>query len=213
MLQIESGFLFQSAEKEGVETRHYVYPNALLRVGVVKNFEFRFVTQQETAITEINDAIVSEASGMSNLQVGFKYRLFTAEEKRPEIGFLSHLVVPSGTGGLNNNRFGVINKLAVTHFISEKFNLAYNIGYDYLGTGNGNLFYSLAFGFSLSKKLSVFIEPYGFLNNLEDFELNADAGFTYLLNNNVQLDYSFASGLNQTMSYHAVGISVLMPGF
>jgi len=213
MLQIESGLLFQSSESEGVEVRSYTYPNTLLRLGVVKNFEFRFVTQLESEVIEANDMVVSNESGMSNLEVGFKYRLLSPTDKRPEIGFLSHAVIPSGTDGLNNNNYGVVNKLAVTHDINDKLSIAYNLGYNYFGTGNGDGFYSLAFGFGLTDRLGVYIEPYGFYNNFEDFVINADAGFTYLINNNTQFDYSFASGINQTMSYHSVGLSVLVPGF
>ncbi len=45
----------------------------------------------------------------------------------------------------------------------------------------------------------------------EDTILNFDAGFTYLPNPNVQLDFSFGTGINDTMNYLSVGCSWLIP--
>ncbi len=218
VLQIETGFSFMTegyAIPGGLITpttegrlQQVALPNTLWRLGVSKRFELRLVTQPELQKTYVDDVETNKVFGVADLQVGFKVNILEKKEGRSEIGFLSHLVVPTGTEGISGGEYGVINKLAVTHSLSENHNLAWNIGYDYLGTGNGDLFYSLSWAISLTEKVGVYLEPYGFVTDLDILVFNADAGFTYLINNNLQFDYSFGLGITEDMNYHAVGLSV-----
>ena len=57
----------------------------------------------------------------------------------------------------------------------------------------------------------MYIEAYGDYVEFEDWLNSMDAGFTYLLRDNVQLDYSFGWGLDYTMNYHSIGISFYLP--
>lgn len=210
-LQVETGLLYMTKETNGIDGRTYLLPTSLFRVGISNHFELRAVSQIESFQTVVDDSITNRSWGVSNFEVGFKVNFWSAKGKRPEVGFLSHLVVPTGSEAFNDGRAGVINKLAVTHELSEKHTLAYNIGWDYFGQGNGDLFYSLAWGIGLSDKVGLYVEPYGFYRNLETWVSNLDAGFTYLLQDNVQLDYSFGMGLDNTMNYQSIGISFIIP--
>lgn len=212
VLQIESGFTYQVNTPDILEGKIEAYSwNTLWRVGLADRLELRVVTQPEYGRVVGKGETLSEASGLADLQLGFKVNIVKAGEGHPEVGFLSHLVVPTGSEGLTANRYGVINKLAVSHSLSNTHTLAWNIGYNYLGFGNGNLSYSLSWGIGLSDRLSVYLEPYGFAENMEDLLLNADAGFTYLLSDNLQFDYSFGVGINQQMNYHSIGASIRLP--
>lgn len=218
VLQIESGFTFMTEDftdkistvKPAVETREetYALPNTLFRIGIAERFELRVVTQPDLQRTLTFNKETNRSFGLADLEVGFKVNLLKAKEGRPEIGFLSHLVVPTGTDGISGEAYGVINKLAVTHSLSETHTLAWNLGYDYLGTGNGDFFYSLAWGIALSDRVGIYIEPYGFYENMEDLKASADAGFTYLFSDDIQFDYSFGVGLNHEMNYHSIGLSL-----
>ena len=86
--------------------------------------------------------------------------------------------------------------------------LGYNVGYDYFGEGIGNLTYSVALGISITDTFGIYIEPYGSLNEFETYESSFDAGIAYLLKDNVQLDFSFGTGINHTMNYLSIGCSV-----
>ncbi len=210
--QVEAGTLFMHEQQStSLETRTAALPNALFRIGIVRHFELRAVVQPQLIRTYLNDELLSRDFGMADLQAGFKVQFCEAKGRAPEIGFLSHLVIPTGTESYNNFAYGLINKLAFTHFLSSKHSLAYNIGYDYFGTGNGDLFYSLAWSISLGERTKLYAEPYGQLLNLQDWVVNADAGFTYLLMHNVQLDYSFGVGINNLMNYQSFGISFRLP--
>ncbi len=212
ILQIESGVTYMVSRPSMLNGKvENLSWNTLWRVGLADRFELRVVTQPEYGRLVGNGETQSEYGGLADLQLGFKVNILKAGEGHPEVGFLSHLVVPSGTDELSINGYGVINKLAVTHSLSQSHTLAWNIGYDYLGIGNGDLFYSLAWGVGLGDRLSIYFEPYGLLENMDDLVLNADAGFTYLLSDNIQFDYSFGVGISDEMNYHSIGLSLRLP--
>jgi hypothetical protein len=57
--------------------------------------------------------------------------------------------------------------------------------------------YTLAFGYAITDQLNCYVEPYGFLtNNGEELHL-VNGGFTYLVNDNFQLDLTGGFGLNE----------------
>lgn len=213
-LQIESGATFMTSCRNGFRTESYALPNTLWRLGLVNRFELRLVTQPtiERVIYDNPNLESLKTGGLTDLVVGFKVQFTDGAGRAPQIGFLSHLVLPTGTDGLSGEELGVINKLAVTHNLSEKHTIAWNIGYDYLGNNSsGDLFYSLVWGIGLSDKLGVYFEPYGYLRNFEDLEASADAGLTYLISKDLQLDYSFGMGINHEMNYHSAGFSLRLP--
>jgi hypothetical protein len=199
-LQIEAGALFQRGD--GVQAN--AYPSILWRYGITKNVELRLLTQFET-----NKLLSSSLknSGISDLQIGTKIQIFKKENVNTEIAFLSHLILPTAKSELTNNKVGTINKLSISHAISEKIGLGYNVGYDYFGNGSGNLTYSVALGISLSDKIGFYVEPYGEFTEFESHLASFDTGFTYLLKDNFQLDISYGTGLNYDMNYFSIGFS------
>jgi hypothetical protein len=199
-LQIEAGALFQRGS--GIQAN--AYPSVLWRYGVTKNFELRLFTQFETN-KRLNSSLKN--SGISDIQIGTKIQLFKKENVNTEIAFLSHVILPTAKRELTNDKIGTINKLSISHVILEKISLGYNVGYDYFGTGDGNLTYSVALGISLSQKIVFYIEPYGEFTEFENHLASFDTGFTYLLKKNLQLDISYGTGLNYTMNYFSTGFS------
>lgn len=203
-LQIESGILIGFEGDAFNSTRQLLAPTNLFRYGVTDLFEIRIVSQYETLKLQ-----EFKTQGISDLQVGTKIQLFQDENANTEVAFLSHIVLPSGARELTVDRFGTINKLSVSHGLGENLGLGYNIGYDYF-EGRGDFTYSIALGISVNDRVGLYIEPYGAFVELEEHVANFDAGFTYLVNENLQLDYSFGVGINHRMNYNSVGISWLI---
>lgn len=131
--------------------------------------------------------------------------MFQKEDSRTEVAFLTHLVIPTGSAGHSNDAFGTINKLAVSHEINDHLGLGYNLGFNYLGSGKGDLTYSLVLGVGVGEKVGIYAEAYGEWVNLEDYLHKFDTGLTYLLKENLQLDFSFGTGINHRMNYLSVG--------
>ena len=203
--QIESGILVGFTDNNNNSEEQLLLPSTLFRIAIVKGVELRIISQFERIK---NTSIGSNDTGISDLEVGTKIQLLQKEDSNSEIAFLTHVVLPTGSKSLTSNRFGTINKLAVSHSLSDKIGLGYNVGYNFLGNNNGDMTYSLSLTFSISDKLGVYAEPYGALIDLKNHESNFDAGLTYLLQDNFQLDFSFGTGINNTMNYIAVGASI-----
>ncbi len=199
-LQIESGMLVGFSE----ETRQLLVPSTLFRLGLTDWLELRVLNQFENVK---NEASGEKVSGISDLELGTKIQIFRKEDVNAEVAFLSHLIIPTGSKLLTNDKFGTINKLSISHEISKHLGIGYNVGYNYFGEGKGDLTYSLALGIGITEKVSVYLEPYGDLAEFEDHIANVDAGLTYLLRDNFQLDFSFGTGINHTMNYISLGFS------
>lgn len=204
-LQIESGILIGFEENGTFSTRQILFPTTLFRYGLTKGIEIRVLNQFE-------DVKIGGKStqGISDIELGAKIQILKDEDKNTEIAVLSHLLVPSGTKELTGDKFGTINKISVSHLLKENLGLGYNLGYDYFGENNGDLTFSLALGIGLSKKVEIYIETFGKMEQLEEFVVNFDTGFTYLVRENLQFDFSFGTGINNRMNYISIGCSWLI---
>ena len=204
-LQIESGILFEITKDNYFSEELLLAPTVLWRYGISDEIELRLLTE----FSSIKDKLTSEkARGFTDLQVGTKIQILKKEDVKTEIAFLSHLIIPTAKNALTLDKIGSINKLSIAHDIGDVFGLGYNIGYDYYGFGSGNLSYSLALGLSISDKVNFYIEPYGALVELDYHRSNFDAGITYLVQDNLQLDVSAGTGLNHKMNYVSIGFSI-----
>ena len=203
-LQVESGFLIGFEGDDQFSMRQILLPTNLFRYGVSKVIEVRFLSQFESLKLENH-----LTQGISDIEIGAKMQILNSGNNT-EIAFLSHLIVPTGTKELTSDKFGTVNKLSVSHQLSENIGLGYNLGYNYFGSTNGDLTYSLVLGIGVNDKVGIYIEPFGEVKNFENFIINFDSGFTYLASENLQLDFSFGTGINNTMNYISLGCSWLI---
>ncbi len=204
-LQIESGLLMGFEGDKHFSTRQILAPTTLFRYGISEKIELRFVNQFESY--KYRD---EKIQGIGDIEIGAKIELNKSENPSVEMAFLSHLIIPSGSIEFTNHDYGVVNKFALSHDLNEKASLGYNVGYDYFGEGDGNLTYSAALGIGVTEKVGIYAEFYGEYAEFETFNLNFDAGVTYLLNDHFQLDFSFGNGVNNRMNYVSTGLSWLI---
>ena len=203
--QIETGVLVAFTDADRLSERQLLLPSTLFRISLTEGLELRILSQFES---NKNKTFVETFSGISDLEVGAKVQLFKKEDVNTETAFLSHLILPTGSKDITLDEIGTINKLSISHSLSESVGIGYNVGYNYFGDGKGDLTYSLAIGFGITDKLAVYLEPYGDLVEFDEHISNFDAGFTYLIKGNFQLDFSFGSGINHTMNYISMGCSL-----
>ena len=203
-LQIESGMLIKFAEEGDVSLREIAIPTTLFRYGLGKLIEIR-VANTYLNIKEKNTS--NEISGISDLEIGAKIQLFKKESSKTEIAFLSHVVLPTGTKEVSFEKLGTINKLSISHVLTDNIGLGYNLGYNYFGIEDGFLTYSLVLGIAVTERVGMYLEPYGSVGIFDEHLANFDAGITYLVKDNFQLDFSFGTGINYTMNYLSAGFS------
>lgn len=203
-LQLESGAQISFQDKKTYTNRKIILPTTLFRYGITKGIELRLVNQYEA-----NKEGSFYYEGISDIEIGTKIILLKKENVNTEVAFLSHLILPIGSMDISSNSFGTINKLCISHQITKESSFGYNLGYNYLGKGIGDLSYTFSYGISVNKSFGIYIEPYGSILEMKDLIINMDAGLTYSPNPNIQLDYSFGAGINNHMNYIALGCSWL----
>lgn len=205
-LQIESGILIAYTGEEN-SVRQILAPTNLLRYGLTDKLEIRFVSQFETLKFGS-----SSISGISNLEIGTKINLVdNTEGKNLAIGFLAHAVTPYGSAEFSSEDWGAITRILISHDLNQDWSIGYNFGYNKLaGSSNGDFTYTIAAGRAVNDKIGIYFEPFGEFREMEDFIINFDAGFTYLPTPDIQLDFSFGTGINERMNYISVGASWLM---
>jgi len=181
--QIESGWTFNS---DGGSL------NNLLRIGTFKGIELRFSTNLISGHEDMTGLFPS----LDNLEFGAKFKILDKKETLTKISFLSHLSVSTE---YSDNSGGLLNRILVSHELSESFELAYNLGYsNYFEQDNGLLVYSLVVAKSFGN-LGAFVEIFG------DSYSNWDLGITYLIKDNLQADISYGQGINNELSYLSIG--------
>ena len=187
-IQLESGFLIQ---RDSGETQPISAPNLLLRYGLTEKTELRLM----------NDVFVNE--GIVELGVwtiGTKIQLF--ESDKMNLSVLPSIQIPSVYGEIGSLSEQPINaKLIGNYVVNNANSVGYTIGYTF---NNSQIGYSLFLGHNFSDKISTFIELYGFND-----QLNIDAGLAYLIQDKLQFDAYFGTGLNNKMVFTSVGLSYL----
>jgi hypothetical protein len=179
-------------------------PTALFRYGLFQDIELRFVEQ----LAGFDNQTTSEADyGLSDIELGVKIQILKKEGINSVIAFITHLIIPSGSPELTNSNYGTLSKFAISHGINDFLGLGYNLGYNYFGTGNGDITYSLVLGIDITEKFGMYAEIFGQYSDLSELTSNLDGGITYLVKDNIQLDLSIGLGLNQKMNYFAFGFS------
>lgn len=222
-LQIESGLLFERTSLgTDVSQLRSVYPTSLFRIGLAEKLELRIVNEVVNyKVTSSHPLIRStDYSGTENLQIGFKYQI-TESDAKVVIGAIAHAIVPTGTEVITNDMYGIFSRVSFSYNVSENKNFSANIGYNNYDldlrdgelqrSQDGNLIYTLVYGVGISDRVGMYVEAFGDYVNFDFWENNMDAGMTYLLRENIQLDYSYGWGLNEEMNYHSVGVSVRLP--
>ena len=177
--------------------------NSLFRVGVSDKLEFRLVTDVVVDPRDLHSN-GTKTIGLSDLEIGLKYNFFAGSTN---ISYLGHAILPTGTDFLTQDEYGLSSRLLIDGDFSSTVSYGINLGYDYLGEGLDFLAYTLAFGFAINDEIGCFIEVFGDAELEGDHLSNFDLGFTYLVNDNLQLDISTGAGINNNMNFLSAGLS------
>ena len=190
-LQFENGF---SIEKSNSETTTLVMPTILTKFGINDHFELRLITEYVTDQSETN-----KVSGINPVLIGFKARLFEEKGIIPITSFIGHLSLPDlASKNFKTTYYAPEFRFTMQHTISEKQSLSYNLGAEWNGaTAEPVFIYTLTSGYSISEKISGYIELYGFMPQIDKSDHRFDAGLNYLFNPNHQLDVSAGFGLSK----------------
>lgn len=200
VLQIETGGLYESYEDQSVKSENYTYNTTLVRYGILDNLELRLGWDFVEGVTKVNGKKLDDVnSGFSPLLLGVKIDIAEEKNGMPEIALIGH-VFPlfSASQDFRPESTGVDFRFSFSHTLSESSSIAYNLGGEW---GNDSpeaaAIYTIAYGYSITDKLGMYAELYGDLP--EDSSANHywDAGLTFLVSNDLQLDSYFGTSITE----------------
>ena len=214
-LQVETGGFYESFEDNGIKNETYTYNTTLVRYGLLNNLELRLGWDFLEGQTKVNGMTLDNVtSGFNPLLFGFKTTIAEENGWMPEIGFLGHLYLPFTAGtDYKPETTGVDFRFSFANTLSEKSSIAYNLGAAWRDDSpEAAYLYTIAYGYSITGKLGAYAELYG------DFPENSkanhlwDAGLTYLVSNNVQLDATVGSSITKGQDLLlSAGVSFRVP--
>lgn len=198
--QIEAGTTFteQSGESGALTTP------TLLRFGLDDSWEFRLESDLITLLSP-------GAGGFSDFTVGAKVNLMEGE--RSAAGIVMNVNVPSGFRDVRSTVDPAV-KFLFDQDLGEGWGLGFNAGAVLTEDDTGTRFLQPVFAVAVGKELTDSFRIYGeaFGDGPAeaggDYQMGADAGFTYLLNNDLQFDLSIAAGLSPDTPDWALGLGV-----
>ncbi len=198
-LQIETGFVQENKETSIVNEKAFGYNSTLLRYGLLANFELRLGLEYLAYEIESKHTTFSErASGISPLYTGFKVEVAEEDGWRPDVAFLGGMVLPFTAAKEFKTEYSAGDmRFSFSHTLSQRFSVGYNVGVEWDGeTAVPGYFYSAVLGVQITDQLGGFVESFGLMPEKGDEEHLLDAGLTYLLSPNFQLDISGGLGLS-----------------
>ncbi len=205
-LQIETGFVFEKDNAFGNDYYAYSYPTTLLRYGLLKNTEIRLGFDILGQKMNNEDITI----GLGPLYIGNKTKIMDEDGCKPEVAILGGLILPFTAKEEFKTRYTAADfRLAFSHTLNDMFSVGYNFGLQWDGENAGpGYFYSGALGMSVTEQFGVFAEYYGVLPEAGDKQHLLDTGLTYLVKQNLQLDFSIGIGVNDEATDQFIGFGL-----
>ena len=167
-----------------------------LRLGLLNNVDLHFVvdTYAHARTEDVANGSVDTASGFGDVQTRLKINFWGNEGGRTAFGVLPFVKWPLPRSGLRNGKTegGVILPFALD--LGRGWSLGAMTEFDFVADDAGDretqFVNSVTVGHSVTPKLEVYAEFYTVTRRSPDFRWQgqADAGWTYALTQNLQLD-------------------------
>lgn len=216
--QIEFGYTFTSDSESGTRVRSHSLGEPLLRYGILADWlELRlglFPIVERTS----SGGRTNTTAGTEDLYLGLKIGLTPQEGPLPEMALIPQMTVPTGSSAFTNDEVlpGVnwIYGWELTESLSTAGSTQINRTIDE-GTGRAysEIAQSWTVASSLNDRLGAYTEWFALFPHSADtarVEHYVNGGFTYLVNNDVQLDVRVGKGLNRAADdwFAGAGMSV-----
>jgi outer membrane putative beta-barrel porin/alpha-amylase len=223
-LHLETGYTFTYDDENGLRSSDQTFPEALLRVGVVKDWELRLGwtgwSLTEELFTEENDAgrmvrREEHDDGGTDMTVGFKRYLLPQKGLRPELGVIGELSLPTGTGTKSSGDVDPQVKILWSYDLPADSYVAGNLNFAVPTSEDGRFFQtsaSVSLGHQLTDWMGMYVEYFGFYPNdrWTDCAHTVNGGFTFLITDNLQFDVRTGAGLNEEADDFFAGAGLSM---
>ncbi len=198
-MQLEMGYTYRESDN-GNEVRTQNFPEVLLRIGWVENWELR-LGWGGYSFEENGEDIAND------MRVGAKWAISDQDGWHPQLALLGEITIPTGHG---DNDVDPTITLAWSYDLNDKNSVGGNLGIGSV-TQDGDRFAqgsaSIAWNHTLDDQWGFYTEYYTTFPDADDEDAVhiIDGGLVYLINDDLQLDFSLGFGLNEQADDLIVG--------
>lgn len=199
MLQIETGF----TAEQGRGSRSLGLPEAFLRYGAARNFEWRLGLPDFSQVR----AGGQTARGVGDTYLGAKFQLGPTRQGLG-VSLIPAVFLPTGGRDFGSGGVDPEIKLCLAKELSARWGVGgmlYASGPTEDGRRNPTLQNTVSFGYALTDRLSVFNEYAGTFARRGAAEHLLHSGLAYLLSDDGQVDLHFGFGLSPAAPDSFVG--------
>ncbi len=204
-LQIESGYTF--TQGIGGDPTHDAHdlPELLVRYGLAERLELRVAWDEGIVFdryTDRNSGRVVSQSGSTDMDFGFKYAISKQDKWRPQTAVIVSVSAPVGATFLSSWQADPRIDYLYSWEFTKKLSLNCSTGNWWTAESGDHFslfFQSASVEYELTEKLHMFNEWFAFFRRDADDNRPQhyyDAGFTYLVTPNFQLDWRAGVGLS-----------------
>ncbi|MGB3774527.1 MAG: transporter [Leeuwenhoekiella sp.] len=204
VFQVETGSQYQVLQYGNVKEKYWTYNNMLLRYGLLDNFEVRLSWDVQEITTEIGgNEINDKMAGFTPLTASFKVGIVEEIGFLPQMAVIGNLFLPFAAGSdFKPENTGGQMLLTFSNTLDAQSGITYNLGAQWSGDSSElSYLYTFSYGRTLVGNLSGFAEVYGSLPEDSQGQNSWDAGLSYLINNDFQLDASAGTGFDTDQDY------------
>jgi hypothetical protein len=215
--QLEMGYTYTHDRDGDITFRQHSYPETLLRVGVFAEWlELRITSNYLEEQLEGPFGRVG-VRGAEDMTIGMKLALTPQEGVLPEMAMIVEMSLPN-TGDPPFSNDEVLPGIVWLYGwdLTERLTLAGQSGMfraldPVTGEPYGEIIQSITVGFSWTERLSSYTEFFAIMPDGADAALPEsyfDGGFTFLVNNDLQLDMRAGVGLSENSDDYFVGTGI-----
>lgn len=206
IFQIQSGFDYFGSKTDGFKNAGFLN-NTVLRYGLTEPFEISALLEYKTETITQNDSKTT-LNGLSAVDVGMRYHIYTGEGLIPNIGFQFRLRLPGLSEDFKVDDVAPRFIVVTSQRLSETFTLITNWGAAWTGNSSSPVgTYVINLSFPFNDKLGAFVETFGVYGQ-ERFLVNFDTGLAWLLTPDLQLDLYGGYGNNYGLSNFFISTGV-----
>ena len=215
-LQLETGLQWERLRSDALHERSLTTPT-LLRIGLGDSSELRIETEGRGIVHDSDPAsgLHTVTAGYADTELGIKWHLRDAEQGAPSLGVLLHAALPSGSRELRGHGLRPSLRLSaeweLPHGLSLGLMPGVAIGSDDGGARYGYGILAAALGQEFGERLHGFVElaaPQIARARHGGSQRLADAGLTWLVNRDVQVDAMLVRGLNRRTPELGIGFGL-----
>lgn len=204
-VQLEIGANWDRQRDDDLHARTLTTPT-LLRIGLGESTELRIDTDGRSIEHDVDPAsgMHSTTAGWADTSVGFKWHFADGEGARPSLGLIGEVALPTGSSALRGKGVRPQVELPAEWDLQHGWSLAVMPGLgsdsDDNGTRYGYGILAASLGKELTERAKGFVEvaaPQIARASHGGNQTQVDAGVSWLVNKDCQLDAMVVHGLNR----------------